>query len=725
MVHVRSLQLPAWHRKQWTSEGRASTDLQQISLGIIRRIGKSPQHVTHEPTRAVLQRLGLQAPSKLLQDRWNKTFTKFHAVCGGLSKDDFLHRIPIGRIQQRVMQVFQESDHPPEPGADVVPTQLACTYCNQVFDSQAMLHRHLSKRHKATPNFERFVNLRDALQGKPQCTHCNKKFALWTGLIHDIEFTSCPSFDLHKTWQVPPCDQEDLRQYVSWEALCGRQDLIEWFRSHCVVCARAFQNGKDILRHLARCHHSMWEASKSRMAEIVIRLNTTKACLACGLAQAATHSCHVLRQFAIVLIMCEQDLWSQDLLKEPVSSLAPAKPDPDNPLPENVKRRKIGPTTAKERDFQPARDSADGTPTCSHCMRTLASFISLRNHIENGCRHFTANRPPGNHVPCLWPQLQRLSQVQDVDPIQLHFVWQAISETGWHCTALGTGSCGTTWSCTGIGIQISNIAVASGKPCLCGNHSTKRGHKCVVFTHLALLHLASSQQSATEKSAPAQASPSPMAPQDYWDDKQWCLWLSNHCSVCNMACTPKEIVEHLQQCHGELIPDAVEALPHCLSPTPFCCSYCWQASEIIDSCPLSLNLAVHWWSHASLRDLSRRHDGANLGHLRQPDRRVETAIPEKTETRAGLGIKRHLRPTAKPDPDASLSGPSTRESAPGDCNSGHLHSVPTTGPVQSHPVDSAVNATMEARCGKEAGHNVPTTEVDHHDHSNPRAWKEC
>ena len=316
----------------------------------IRRVGKSPQHITHESTPAVLQRLGLQAPSKLLQDRWNKTFTKFHAICGGLPNDDFLHRIPIGRVQHRVMQVFQESDHPHEPGSDVVPTLLACSYCSQVFDSQALLHRHMSKRHKATPNSEQTVNLRDALHGKPQCRHCNKKFALWTGLIHHIEFISCPSFDSNKSWQVPPCDQEDLPQYVrnqSWEALC----LIDWFRSHCVVCARAFQTGKDILRHLARCHHSMWETSKTRMAEIVLRLNTTKACLACGLTQAATHSCHALRQFAIVPIMREQDLWSHDLLKESVSSLEPAKPDPDNPLPENVKRGKIGPSTNKERDF--------------------------------------------------------------------------------------------------------------------------------------------------------------------------------------------------------------------------------------------------------------------------------------------------------------------------------------------------------------------------------------
>ena len=128
-----------------------------------------------------------------------------------------------------------------------------------------------------------------------------------------------------------------------------------WFREHCIICTRAFQSGKDILRPLARCHHSMWEASKTRTEEIVLRINNTKACLACGVQQAATHSCHALRQLAIVLIVCEQNTWSQDLAQEQVMSLEPPKPDPEHPLPSSLKRRKVGVTPTSVYDFQPSR----------------------------------------------------------------------------------------------------------------------------------------------------------------------------------------------------------------------------------------------------------------------------------------------------------------------------------------------------------------------------------
>ena len=175
-------------------------------------------------------------------------------------------------------------------GPTCVPTIHGCPYCEQTFETLALYHRHLAKRHKALPLFQQFVNLRDAYLGKPQCAHCLGKFAQWVGLIHHIEFDSCPNFNVHRALQVPPCDNEDLRHYVrtqSWDALFERPDLMNWIRQHCVICARAFQTGKDVLRHLARCHYSMWEEPMTKMSEIVIQINNTKACLACGIDKAA------------------------------------------------------------------------------------------------------------------------------------------------------------------------------------------------------------------------------------------------------------------------------------------------------------------------------------------------------------------------------------------------------------------------------------------------------
>ena len=241
--------------------GLRKEGLQQLCNRVhsdIRRLGRSPQHVTHETTGHLLSRLHLKPPRVFFQDRWEQAFHKFRSTCGGLPDWDLMHRIPIDRTQQRVMQVFQDPPPADEPdGPPCAPTIHGCPYCEQTFGTLALYHRHLAKRHKALPLFQQFVNLRDAYLGKPQCTHCLGKFAQWVGLVHRIEFDSCPNFNVHRALQVPPCDNEDLRHYVrtqSWDAFFERPDLMNWIRQHCVICARAFQTGKDVLRRLARCH---------------------------------------------------------------------------------------------------------------------------------------------------------------------------------------------------------------------------------------------------------------------------------------------------------------------------------------------------------------------------------------------------------------------------------------------------------------------------------------
>ena len=145
------------------------------------------------------------------------------------------------------MRVFQA---PPMP-TPAVPLTHACPYCPQVFDSIVAIAR-------------------ESRDGKPQCRHCQHKFTQSARLIHPLSMTAVHPLLLTESgiWQVPPCDQEEVRHYISehsWEALFERSD-------HCIICARAFQTGRDILIHLARCHLSTWDASKTRMAEIVVRI---------------------------------------------------------------------------------------------------------------------------------------------------------------------------------------------------------------------------------------------------------------------------------------------------------------------------------------------------------------------------------------------------------------------------------------------------------------------
>ena len=240
-----------------------------------------------ETNEHIRQRLHLPDPPQYFQGRWTSAFDKFESNCSSLEPNDFLHKIPIQRIRSRILKLFQ-ADEQPRP-ADVPATSdevfHSCAYRSYTAETAELLKRHLSKKRKAHPLYSRFEPLRDAKEGKPQCTHCHSKLANWKGLMHHISYNNCPNFDESRPMQVPPGDHEELRQYIAthaWEPLFERPELATMVRDQCVLCARAFGSGKDILTHLARCHHTQWQESKSDVARIMTEICTTKACLACG-----------------------------------------------------------------------------------------------------------------------------------------------------------------------------------------------------------------------------------------------------------------------------------------------------------------------------------------------------------------------------------------------------------------------------------------------------------
>ena len=123
-------------------------------------------------------------------------------------------------------------------------------------------------------------------------------------------------------------------------------------------------------------------------------------------------------------------------------------------------------------------------------------------------------------------------------------------------------------------------------------------------------------------------------------------------------------------------------------------------------CPLTLNIAVKLARHATARSVSGRPDGADLGHLRGPDRIKASPTSEKTETRARKGIERFLRPTSKGGSTPDHSGLAAREPTPGPSSTGHVHHVPSTGDGKHPPADPASYTTMETTDGEARDHSI-------------------
>ena len=524
----------------------------------VRSLARSPKHATHEETNHVCHRVHLTPPEQFLKQQWTHYYDQFLSLCTSLDPSDYLHTVPAITNRARVMKIFDRSNttqHMPSTQVEPFP----CPYCEHVSQTRTHLHQHLSKRRKrrkAKPTFERFVLLRDSEGGMPQCRHCGCRLATWRGLNHHIEHNNCPMFSAERPCQAAHVDLPDLRAYAvtqSWQALLENDELMNIVRTSCLLCNKAYHMGKDLLAHLQRMHYDVWNESKFHSSRVISFLRGTKPCGACGRDVSMEHNCHAIRQMAILQMMTTKNKFSHDVLTGAPRTIDTRPLDPDGDVPDQVKRRRTAQTTAPKHDFQPGRDSLDGTPVCAHCTKSLATHFSLRVHIESDCKSFNEHRQWGDHVPLKWLKLKTLSIAHRIDDILMDTQYLSTLKA---CCVL----CGRSSRKPG-GIQqhlqqdhqhlllqakltedtYVNEAAASGRLCKCGNMSSKRGHRCVIYTQLAVLHHARCLHEeipahvAVKPPLPPQdpgADTAVLAPAAYWASPDWRAWLSNHCSIC-------------------------------------------------------------------------------------------------------------------------------------------------------------------------------------------------
>ena len=167
---------------------------------------------------------------------------------------------------------------------------------------------------------------------------------------------------------------------------------------------------------------------------------------------------------------------------------------------------------------------------------------------------------------------------------------------------------------------------------------TTRGHKCTIYTQLAVLYRAPQPRPSAMPPLddPQVSAPSPAEPATFWT-RETCSWLSNTCSVCHISLSLEQMHEHLQTHHAQDYDEAMAPMEHCTSPNLFCCNFCLRSEEVVD-CPVALNLAYHTLPIAANRVRDGRHDGPSGGHLwaPTPNRRPSTSQKKKTKPAGDL-----------------------------------------------------------------------------------------
>ena len=227
----------------------------------LRQLGRSPSHLTHESTKQLHHRLGLQLPLEHLLQIWSLSHDRRRAALAGLSHADILWQFDFDTHYQTILSTLQAATEQP-----AITQELQCPYCSYLAPLPATLTRHLRTTHHISVAPVLFRMLRDAKQGTPQCMHCQRVLASIRNLRQHIHLSSCRLFDEHLAWQEPLADSCDLRRMVlapSWTEIWHQTDTLQKLRHECAICQHWTPNNRALSEHLHREHRSTWHRTQS------------------------------------------------------------------------------------------------------------------------------------------------------------------------------------------------------------------------------------------------------------------------------------------------------------------------------------------------------------------------------------------------------------------------------------------------------------------------------
>eukprot|EP00435_Cladocopium_sp_Y103_P008538 s1524_g2.t1 len=149
-----------------------------------------------------------------------------------------------------------------------------------------------------------FVTARDAQQGQPICSHCQKKFSTIGGLRVHISLAKCPLFDVTRTQTpVPPnmCLLSHLKAgtLMAWLGEDVHRRL-QW-TCHCQCCGFTYSGASQLANHLQMVHSELWHAATTCTAFLNAYVHTINRCV-CNPSPGTVrpeHQCLILRQLAM------------------------------------------------------------------------------------------------------------------------------------------------------------------------------------------------------------------------------------------------------------------------------------------------------------------------------------------------------------------------------------------------------------------------------------------
>ena len=320
----------------------------------IRRLARSPLHVTRERNADLCSRLGITDPLSQLCNSvfhlWQRRLEKLEII----SPKDFLQNIPqlckqavdaeylllpwwnqclphwvhsaLIRLpddnEHRVLRLLGLQAPSPQPTTEPMlslPSSQAecysCSICAKQFPNQMALRVHTNSMHNPVPPSSlSFSVILDSLGGLPTCRHCKMRFAKWQGLKQHLDKDTCPFREarhlIHESHQVdaeqsPLLNSHLLRECVAdhgAEALLGYSWFSDKASRSCIICTQWCPTGGALAYHMRTAHYDLYIQGRTWcMNRLNARaLSITNPCTWCH--QTFAPSSVLKKHFCIVVV---------------------------------------------------------------------------------------------------------------------------------------------------------------------------------------------------------------------------------------------------------------------------------------------------------------------------------------------------------------------------------------------------------------------------------------
>ena len=347
--------------------GLTSTGLQKIQTRMyqmLRQVIGDHSYITRRTHQQVLHFHNCATPLRLLLQVLQAQLRSIAQRCSWVSSQDIVRRSQWETLESTERLLLSEIHRGTEvsvshqfPEVPCAAQVLCCHICQFTTDNMANLNRHYTNIHSHMKIRANPVSFRlDAMNGIPQCSHCQHIFTTWSSFRRRVESRVCQvptatnfaqaqmsacsndrfhsacaglSLDVTRQQSPPlmnsaaddalrvkllPSDLAHLNsspegafvleavQSLNWTQLAEADASCKLLRTTCAICGIYVGQVRELLAHLKLYHADLMNHVMAKSAQLTLVHARNSPCCFCAKVFKTNHICPVLIQASLLLV---------------------------------------------------------------------------------------------------------------------------------------------------------------------------------------------------------------------------------------------------------------------------------------------------------------------------------------------------------------------------------------------------------------------------------------